>query len=286
MDLRKRKFVLIIFSFLLFLIVLFGLVYWDYQKSKDLVFIAFDVGEGDALFFRTPYHQNILIDGGPDNSIITHLSKGLSFYDRTIDLMVLTHPDADHSTGLVEVLKRYKVRKVLYTGVLNTNPSYLAWLKEVKKEGISSEIAQKGMVLKLGKDLRIEVFSPENSFLNQKVEDTNDTSIVLKVIYGQTSFLLMGDASQKIEKRMISEGLNLKADVLKISHHGSDTATGEKFLQLVQPKYAVISVGGKSKKHPHPQLIRSLKEKKIIILRTDKDGDIRLRSDGVKVKID
>jgi len=268
-------------TFFIFLL-LWGIFYWQSKEEKGkLVVNFFDVGQGDSIFIKTPNNQKILIDGGPDNGVLAKLGKNLPFYDKEIDLMILTHPHSDHLVGLVEVLKRYKVKKIISTGVIHATPEYLAWLEEIKEQKIPLEIAIAGQVLDFGNETKMEILYPLENLAGQSVDDLNNTSIVSKLTFKNNSFLFMGDAEATAEEKLIASGADLKADILKIGHHGSKNATSESFLEKVDPQSTVISVGAKNKfGHPSGLVVNRLKREGIEILRTDERGDIKFLGDG------
>jgi len=283
MYLDIKKFKKIILGLLVFASLLLGIVLSQSRNYLDVV--ALNIGEGDSILIKTPYYQNIIVDGGPGSQVINRLGENLPFYDRKINLMVLTHPDKDHVTGLVEVLKRYKVERVLYTGVLHNLPEYLAWKKIIKEKNIPCIFAQAGQTINLGKDLKIEILYPNINMNGLEIEDTNMSSIVFKMTYKNNTFLLTGDAPFEVEDKLIADGIDLKSDVLKVGHHGSKDSTSKNFLERVKPKYAVISVGKNKYGHPSLRVIRNLEKAGVKILRTDKIGDIKIRSDGDKIEI-
>ncbi|MFH2136082.1 MAG: ComEC/Rec2 family competence protein [Patescibacteria group bacterium] len=269
------------------LVILAGVSLFQFSnESKALEVDFFDIGQGDSIFIKTPDHQKILIDGGPTNAVVEKLGENMPFYDREIDLMILTHPHADHLVGLIEVLKRYEVKKILTTGAINSTPDYLAWLEEIKNQNIPMEIVSAGQILDFGENLKMEIFYPVENFVGKQPDDLNSTSIVAKLIFGDTSFLFTGDAEEEAEEKMIARGVALKADVLKVGHHGSRNATSQNFLEKVQPKFAVISVGAKNTfGHPNKTILNRLEKNGVEIFRTDQDGDIRFLSDGLELKL-
>jgi len=180
---------------------IFGL---SYNPPKDLEVDFFDVGQGDAILIKSPFGQNILIDGGPDSKVIDELGKNLPFWDRRIDLMVLTHPHDDHVTGLIEVIKRYRVKKILYTGVVHDAPNYLAWLEEIRERKIPLVIIDRPQKIVLGENCYLDIISPTKSLLGHEVDNLNNSSIAAKLVFGQTKFLLMGDAEVEIEKELLN----------------------------------------------------------------------------------
>jgi competence protein ComEC len=187
-------------------IPIFGLTY---SSSKNLEVDFLDVGQGDAILIKSPFGQNILVDGGPDGKVVEQLGKNLPFWDKQIDLMVLTHPHDDHVTGLTEIIKRYDVRKILYTGVVHDAPNYLAWLEEARNKKIPLMLVDRPQVIKLGENCGLDILFPQKSFIGQGIENLNNSSIVAKLFYGQTNFLLTGDAEMAIEKDLLAASANL-----------------------------------------------------------------------------
>ncbi|MBI4812567.1 MBL fold metallo-hydrolase [Candidatus Falkowbacteria bacterium] len=256
-----------------------------YHPTRDLRTYFLDVGQGDAVLVRAPDGQNILIDGGPDDSVIRELGKVLPWWDRQIDLMVLTHPHDDHVGGLASVLKRYRVKKILYTGVSHTGPAYSDWLDLVRRKNISAIIIDRPQIVDLKGDCRLQILWPTENLAGRAADNLNNTSIVIKLIYGQTKFLLMGDAETDVEKKLLESGIDLKADILKIGHHGSDNASSEEFLQAVLPRTAVIEVGKDNDfGHPSLRILKKLERIGAQVFRTDTDGTVTLLSDGNTIK--
>jgi len=253
-----------------------------YSQPGDKLKVSFlAVGQGDAILIQTPYEQNILIDGGPGNQVLSGLGNNLPFYDKTIDIMILTHPHSDHVAGLVEILKRYQVKKILYTGVLHTAPDYLAWLEEIKNQNIPLTIVDHRQDIELGQDLKLELLYPLTSLVNVKIENLNDSSIVSRLVYKNKRFLFMGDLSTEGEADLLTHNFDLSADVLKVGHHGSKYSSSMEFLNKVKPEYAVIMVGENNDfGHPHYRALKNLENIQAQILRTDEKGDISYLTDG------
>jgi competence protein ComEC len=178
------------------------------------------------------------------------------------------------------------VEKILYTGVNHDSPNYIAWLEVVRDKKIPMVIIDRPQTIKLGDNCRLEILYPLESFLNKEVENLNNTSIVARLVYGNTSFSFTGDAEREEEKEILESGVDLSADVLKIGHHGSDTATSEDFLKAVKPEIAVIEVG-KDNQFGHPSLrtIKKLERAGAKVFRTDEAGTIKIVSDGARVEI-
>lgn len=257
------------------------------ETDKNLEVYFLDVGQGDSILIKTPYGQNILVDGGPDGAVLKKLGKEMSPLDKKIDLMVLTHPHADHLTGLIDVIKNYKVEKILYTGATHTAPQFLEWLKLVKGNNIPITIIDRPQTIELGEKCEIQIIYPFKGLAGESVSNLNNSSIVFKLIYDKTSFLFMGDAEIDVEKDLISSGVPLKADVLKIGHHGSSDATSEEFLNEVKPEFAVIEVGRNNDfGHPSGRVIKRLERLGAKIFRIDLDSTVHLTSNGERVKLE
>lgn len=259
----------------------------DQDVLGELSVNFLNVGQGDAIYIRTPDEVDVLIDGGPDKSILNELGAVMPFWDRAIDLVILTHPHSDHVAGLVEVLRRYKVKKILYTGVLHTAPDYLAWLEEIKAQKIPLEIVDKKSEILLGSATKLEILSPQQSFLNKKVESLNNTSIVARLVYGDTDFLFTSDAEKEVENELLSDSsITLDSDVLKVGHHGSRSSSSLEFLTAVSPAIAVIQVGkDNSFEHPHGETLFNLQKLKVTLLRTDLNSTITLISNGTGIQL-
>jgi len=263
------------------------LLFWLYCGApKNLEVDFLDVGQGDAILIKAPGGQNVLIDGGPDKTVIKRLGENLPWWDKQIDLMILTHAHDDHTTGLIDVLKRCRVKKILYTGAVHNAPNYLAWLKLVRDKKVPLIIIDKEQTINLSQEAKMEILYPGQSLLNKTLADLNDSSIIIKLIYGQNKFLLIGDASEKVETTLMANGADLSADVLKVAHHGSQYSSSREFLEKVDPKIAVIMVG-KDNDFGHPSLrtVKRLERAGAEVFRTDGRETIRILSDGVEMKI-
>ena len=241
-----------------------------------------DVGQGDAILIRAPDGRQILVDGGPSpTALLNELGAVLPFWDRSLDLVVLTHPDGDHITGLIPLLDRYRVAQVLDVSQSEAAPEAGPWRARLAQFGMPRFLAQRGMRLPVG-GLALTVLNPGPALLTGTASDDNNNAIVLRLDYGGTAFLLTGDAEREAEEAMIAAGLPLRADVLKIGHHGSAGASSPAFLAAVAPRIAVIQVGAENTfGHPHPDVLARLAG--IEILRTDQRGRIEVISDGKKL---
>ncbi len=290
----KRKILfkwLILFVGLLLFINLVVLGYFSFVSfppKNSLRVVFFDIGQGDAALIQTPKGYNILIDGGPEKNIIHKLDKYIPINNRRIDLMILTHFGLDHLTGLVEVLERYPVKRVVSNGLKDNTFAALEWKKIIEQKNIPQQAidATQRIVLEDGDgEIKMDFFWPIQNQIKRLKGDDNFTSLVLKLTYKNNSLLFTGDAITEAEEEIIKSGVNLKADVLKVGHHGSKYSSGLEFLKLVEPQYGVISVGENAFGHPSLRVLNNLKEVGAEILRTDELGDIIFLGDGEKIKL-
>lgn len=275
-------------NYRIFILVCLACAVWVFvyvsYPSGTLAFYALDVGQGDALFIETPEKYQVVADGGPDMRVLSELGHVMPFYDRTIDLMVLSHPQADHMFGLVEILKRYRVANVLMTGVNYPTGLYKEFLKLAQDEGANVVVAHAGQKIELG-SAEMDVLYPFDVIDGtDAIGDVNDTSLAATVRFGATSFLFMGDAGIAEEAALAQAGGSLDIDVLKISHHGSRTSTTQLFLERTTPSVAVVSVGEKnSYGHPNPDTLARLGT--IPLYRTDTQGRVAVISDGEHISV-
>lgn len=244
--------------------------------SAELLKVHFlNVEQGDATLIETPSKEYILIDGGPDKSILNELGKILPANNKKINYLVLTHPHADHLSGLVYVLERYTVEKIYFSGATHDTPDFSAFLNEVKKNKVNLEILKGGdRVCYL--EICIDILWPPEEKISEY--DLNDSSIILKLTYGNIDYIFSGDASSDIQEDAFNK-LNLDAEVLKVSHHGSSTGTSQELINSITPEVAVISVGKNNHfHHPSKSVVDMLSSLKI--LRTDQQGTITISTDG------
>jgi beta-lactamase superfamily II metal-dependent hydrolase len=239
-----------------------------------------DVGQADSILIQTPDGKNMVIDAGnnPDGKkVVSYLEEqGV----KKIDVLIGTHPDGDHIGGLDTVIKAFDVGKIYMPKVSKGTKTFKDVLSAIKNKGLKVTKPVAGEDIELGKSVEVKILAPNS----EKYEDTNNYSIVVKLIYGKTSFLLEGDAESQSEEEMLSQGYDLKANVLKVSHHGSRTSSIPDFLYAVSPEYSVISVGkGNKFGHPHKQTLKKLKDSGMKIYRTDYEGTIIATSDGKKI---
>jgi competence protein ComEC len=257
----------------------------------DNLHISFlDVGEGDAILIQTPSHQDILIDGGPSPQAIgLGLGQKMPFWDRSIDLVVLTHPHSDHLTGLVEVLRRYEVKQVLSPDLDYDSLIYDQWLSLIKEKNVKYTSAQAGQQIDLVDGVVIKVLNPRIPHLTATGSDMDNNSVVLHISMDNISFLLTADIMWEAEFELITQRADLASTVLKAAHCGSDTSTTPEFLAVVDPQIAVISAGeGNPYGHPSDEVMDRLKQKlgSESIYRTDEQGAIEFITNGEKLWVE
>lgn len=275
----KLKNFQLILGFLIIIGAVIGLSFYSRPKaSSDLKVYFLNVGQGDAEYIKNPNGTDILIDGGPDNSVLNELGKAMDFGDHEINLVILSHPHADHLTGLLEVLRRYKVDEIYETGVDYTSRTYDTWKVEIEKQNIPDKKVVAGDEANFG-DIKISVLYPLSSFENKTIDNLNNASIVNRLDFKNFSVLFSGDAEKEVQQKLLDK--NIFADVLKVAHHGSENGLLEEFLKIVRPAIAVIEVGAKNTYgHPAPSTINLLKQYAVRIYRTDQNGTIEIDSDG------
>lgn len=248
-------------------------------KVGKLKVYFFNVGQGDAILIDSPTHGRVLIDGGPDRTVLTELGKVLPFGDKRIDVVMESHPDRDHIGGLPEILERFEVEVFLEPGVESSNTIDDELHERVRGEGIKNLLARRNMVVDFGDGAKLIILFPNTDV---STWETNDASIVAKLVYGDTSLLLTGDSTKKAEYILL--GLNKKvldSDVLKAGHHGSRTSTSLPYAEAVSPEFAVISAGKYNPYgHPHKETLDVLKKVGAQALNTFDIGTIAFESDG------
>jgi len=260
------------------------------SMPDDKLRVSFlDVGQGDAILIQQG-NQQILVDGGPSPQAISlELGSKMPFWDRTIDLVVLTHPDSDHLAGLVEVLRRFQVKQVLYPDLESESSLYDEWLKLIEAKNMEHTIARAGQHIDLGAGAVIKVLHPQITHLTGTESDTDNNGVVLRLSMDNVSFLLTADIGQEAEFELIADRVELSSTVLKVAHHGSDTSTTSEFLAVVNPQLAVISAGADNKfGHPSEGVLERLKERldPENIYRTDEQGTIEFITDGQRLWVE
>lgn len=240
----------------------------------------FDVGQGDAVFIQTPSGRQILVDGGYYPAVLKEqLGKQIPFYDRTIDIIFATHPDADHTSGLQDLFQRYQVGRLVTNGERSgISELYDDMVAAAEMSNTTIHPAVAGEVISVDDGVTVEILHP-NGLLS--IDNRNENSVCLRLEYGEFSLLLTGDAEENAEKKILAQGVNLQADVLKAGHHGARSSSTLPFLKAVAPQIVVISVGADNRyNHPSPELLQRVRDVGAAVLRTDQLGAIELISDG------
>ena len=271
------------------LIVLTGVFGWlllSRPQSGRLSVTFLDVGQGDAILIQGPEGQRVLVDGGPGSQPITQaLSRNLPFDSRRIDLVVLTHSQADHLSGLLTVLDRYRVGAVLDNPKPGGTVLYNEWEAALHDSGVPVTTADRGQTVDLGDGALLQVLAPDQGDTLLAAEQLNTASTVMRLSMGDTSFLLTGDLDKAGEDALIRSGTDLQATVLKVGHHGSNTSSSPEFLARVQPAIDVIEVGASNHfGHPTQTVLDRLSGD--LVLRTDQGGDVRVTTDGSQVWVE
>lgn len=256
------------------------------NEPEELLLVAFlDVGQGDAIYIKSPSGHDMLIDGGrEDGKVLSALGEILPATDRVIDVVLATHADADHIGGFPEILARYNVKSVVVSGNESETGIWNEFMNGSKNEpGASLVFARKGTIIDLGGGVSFEVLFPDRNPIEW---ETNLSSIVGILRYGSTTALLTGDSPDEIEKYLVEKsGELLNVDILKLGHHGSDTSTSDEILKATSPAYAIVSAGkGNSYGHPKVSVIERVLKSGACLLRTDESGAIIFNSDGLSFK--
>jgi len=251
-------------------------------EAEMLCVVFFDVGQGDAVYIESPTGTQVLIDGGPDNSVLRHLGTYMGFSDRDIDMVVATHPDSDHIGGLTDVLKRYEVEKLVRTNNDHETATTDLFDEREEAEGAEVIIARRGQSYDLGGGAVLEVLFPDTDATEL---ESNTSSVVLMLSYGEHEFLLPGDAPKNIEEYLVlMDGEYLESEVLKVGHHGSRTSTSELFIEHVRPHYAVVSAAADNPYgHPHVEVTDILFNAGAEIIETGEAGNVVFVTDGVNL---
>lgn len=284
---RIRKYLpYILFCILLFLsIIIWFFVYKNNHQTNYLKVAFLDVGQGDSIYIEAPNGKQMLIDGGPNAKLLSSLSKVVPFADRSIDIIVATHPDQDHIGGFPLLLDNYKVTDIISNGAISDSKVFSSLQQKIKENKIKNILARRGMkiILDEKKNIYFDIIFPDRDITNF---ESNDGSIVGKLIYGKNSFMFTGDATTYTENLIgwNENNKTLKSDILKLGHHGSRTSSSIPWLERVSPSLAIISVDKNNKYgHPHKEILKRLSDLHIPYLSTADRGNIIFESDGEKI---
>ena len=270
----SRRNLLIGTGILLAIILIAGREIWLAPHGRMIVHF-FDVGQGDSALIVSPSGKQILIDGGPDLSTLEGLGSAMPFFDRTIEHLVLSHPQTDHMLSFLEVLRRYNINAVLMTGVAYDLPRYDGFLTLLKEHAVSIIIADPAKDIDLGDGMILDVIWPPPVLFGKRLKEVNNSSIALRALYRGHGILFTGDMEKEEEDAILASHADIRADVLKVPHHGSKTSSSTGFLLAIRPNLAVISVGRKnSYGHPHPSVMARFAHFGIPVKTTAEEGTI------------
>lgn len=289
----RRKPLLAILVPLLCWAIGFGLLVWHERPDGKFHFWALDVGQGDSLLMTTAHGDQILVDGGPTDQVLPQLGRHMPFWDRKIELVILTHNHADHLTGLLAVLQRYQVGQVWISGAVYTTPEYRAWTKLLAERHIPTRIVWAGQHGGID-NVKLDVLFPLTDQTGILPENQHDSTVVVRAAVEQTKLLLTGDLEETHERAILDHFCRttvpatpcpaLEADILKVPHHGSKTGLIPEFLAAIHPRAAIISVGlHNSYGHPSPVTIDRLAAAHVPTYRTDQNGTVEVRISPLRV---
>ncbi len=293
--------------------VIFGLIalaVFLFTKPDGKLHIVFcDVGQGDAAYIRTPDGKDMLIDGGPDTSVLACLGRHMPFWDRHINIVVVTHPQKDHAGGIDDVVTRYKVDHLILGPEGTDILDYVALRQVMRMRNIPTTLLYAGDTFSLG-PVRMDVLWPSRAWIEGLIDtgeltvastsarlasgailgyqtgrDLNDFSYYMKLIYGTFDVLFTGDGDARIQPEIINTAMLSPVEAVKFPHHGSKTGMLPEFLEKIQPDVAVISVGKNSYGHPTDDALRLLRSHGVQTRRTDLDGDVEIISDGINWRV-
>ena len=275
--------------YILIIVFLFADIFiWSVVMRADragVLTVAFlDVGQGDAIYIEAPNGNQVLIDGGPGAKTLRSLGNVVPFYDRSLDLVIATHPDQDHIGGLPAVLERMSVLGVMTSENATETGAYSAFEKIIQTKNLHRILARRGEKIILDQGVVLEILFPDRSTFGW---DTNTGSIVARLTYGDVSFLFTGDSPSSIEHYLAGkDGAHLQTNVLKLGHHGSRTSSSREFLSVVDPEYAIVSAGRDNKYgHPNKDVTALLEELKIPTLSTVDKGTVIFKTDGTSLRV-
>lgn len=285
-------------SVLVLLVVLLGSAL-SHLPDGNLHMYFCDVGQGDAMYIRFPNGKDMLIDGGPGRRVLDCLGESMPFWDRTIDVVVLSHPQQDHMAGLVDVLDRYDVQYVVRSDVLHTSQTYQKFVAQIEERAIETRYFKRGDRISIG-GVSLVALSPSanriehvaskgllasssstDDVLGAEIENLNDFSLVLHLRYGQFDALFTGDADVRVEPDYVGDTLpDQTFELLKVPHHGSKTGLSSAFAEWLDPQISIIHVGKNGYGHPSPDIVLLLENGGSDVIRTDEEGTIHVVSDG------
>lgn len=286
---KKKKKTNRIWLTIITLLVISALLVWfqvfsTLASSDQLRVFFFDIGQGDAIMIDFGQNEQALIDGGPSKEILSYLGETMPFNDRTIEYLILTHPDRDHLAGFLAILDRYQVNTIFYTNVEHSSQLYQKFKEQIKEKNIKTKIVRAGDIIRseARPEVKIEIIYPKRSM--RATDNLNNTSIVSILDSGKIEFLLTGDVEEEVWQELTDQ--LPEAEILKVSHHGARNGTTEELLNQVKAEIGVISVGrDNSYGHPTRDVLDLLGQYQIKIFRTDQQGTITISTDGEEYSI-
>lgn len=281
---KKNKKIIFWLFFLLIIFIVFLNYYLKIRNNKNLNIFFLDSGQADTILIKTPEEQNIIIDLGSKDGL-KDVGRQIFWWDRKIDILIITHPHDDHVLAIPQLIDKYKINKIIFTGIIYDSPIYEEIIKKTQNKKIKLLIPQINQKILLGESCELDFLYPLESLKDKKIENINNSSIVNRLKYKNNYFLFMGDSEIDIEEKLLEKNYELKSDVLKVGHHGSISSSHQEFIKKINPKISIIMVG-KNNKFNHPSLRTLNKLQKIgsLIFRTDLNGDINITSDGQLIK--
>ncbi len=278
-----------VYAIILIIFIGLGLAvgYVKGRPDGQLHLVVCDVGQGDSILIQSPSGHNMLIDGGPDSKVVDCLSQNMPFWQRHLDAMLMTHPQADHMTGFVDAIGSMKVDNFLATGLTNDTDIYRSLISKIASKGIKTTQMSKGQVIDFGDGAKVQILWPESSSIANwqanGIRDLNDSSISVKLSYQDFCAILTGDLPATMETKLETGN----CPILKAGHHGSKTASSDTFLSMVGPKEVIISVGYRNRYgHPSPETLDKLKKLNVRIWRTDQNGSVKILTDGKSYRVE
>lgn len=237
--------------------------------NNNLSVAVLNIGQGDSILIQTPEHKNILIDAGLSGKIVEELGKQFGFFDKTIDLFIITHPDRDHYAGILDVMQKYTIKQLMITGISNPDPLYESFLQQILSKNTPIIFPNNNHDLQIGRNAYLDILYPfaNQSLIGQEVKNKNNTSIVahLRKADSDSLILLTGDAEHDEEREILLSGQDVKSPILKLGHHGAKTSTSDEWLSAISPQTAIVSANIDNQfGHPHPETINKLSDIEVL----------------------
>lgn len=297
----------VINSIIITLCIVLGILWWlRYQESGQddttpvsnagLSLVFLDIGQGDATFITFPDGSQMLIDCALDARSIEALGRHMDFYDKRIDYLVVTHPDADHYGGCIDVIRRFDIGEIWYTDYEKQSSFFTAFqtvVRDAQARGTLYKRLYRREQMEIA-GVSLDLLYPDHDVKADPLipgvstEDSNNTSVVMKVSYFDTDILLTADAEIELERYLIEEyGEELDVEIYKVGHHGSDTSSHVAFLEALSPEQAIISAGRNNKfNHPSRRVLKRLERSGATVWRTDTQNDILLNITNTGIHVE